>query len=395
MGKILSRYVGREVVIPFLIGLAIFTFILLTARILKLVELVVNRGVPLLQMMKIFLYVTPAFFEVTVPMAFLLALLWGFGRLSADQEITALKSCGVSLYQMALPVGIFTLFVLGGTFLLTLYVRPWSNTALKQVFYEVTKTRATAGLKEKTFNDDFEGLVIYAEEIQPPGTILHGVMIADNRDPQSKNTLFARSGFVLTNEDKHLLTLSLHDGTMHGAESSGKGYQTTNFSVYEKFDVTLNLATAFAEAKKPDRDPQDMPLAELQSTIQQKKAAQTSYNTELVELHRRFSLPFSCVVFGLIALPLSIQPTRILRSHGFATGLGIIFVYYILLTVGETLGKKGVLPAALSLWLPNITLGGIGLLLFQRAAREIRFFPTLPWWNRIRIMLPSVAQTTK
>jgi lipopolysaccharide export system permease protein len=392
MGRILSRYVSREVVIPFLIGLAIFTFILFTARILKMVELVVNRGVPLLQMIKIFLYVTPAFFEVTVPMAFLLALLWGLGRLSADQEIIALKSCGVSLYQMALPVSIFTLFVLGGTFLLTLYVRPWSNTALKQVFYEVTKTRATAGLKEKTFNDDFEGLVIYAEEIQPPGTLLHGVMIADNRDPQSKNTLFARSGLVLTNEGNHLLTLRLLDGTMHGTESSGKGYQTTNFSVY---DVTLNLATAFAEAKKPDRDPQDMPLAELQSSIEHKKAAQMSYNAELVELHRRFSLPFSCVVFGLIALPLSIQPTRTLRSHGFATSLGIIFVYYLLLTVGETLGKKGVLPAALSLWLPNITLGSVGLFLFHRAARERQLFRSLSWWSRIRIPLPSLAQTTK
>jgi lipopolysaccharide export system permease protein len=392
MGKILSRYVSREVVIPFLIGLTVFTFILLTARILKLVELVVNRGVPLLQMLKIFLYVTPAFFEVTVPMAFLLALLWGFGRLSADQEITALKSCGVSLYQMAVPVSIFTLFVLGGTFLLTLYVRPWSNTALKQVFYEMAKTRATAGLKEKTFNDDFEGLVIYAEEIQPPGTLLYGVMIADNRDPQSKNTLFARSGLVLTNEDNHLLTLRLLDGTMHGAESSGKGYQTTNFSVY---DVTLNLATAFAEAKKPDRDPQDMPLAELQSTIEHKKAAQISYNAELVELHRRFSLPFSCVVFGLIALPLSIQSTRTLRSHGFATSLGIIFVYYLLLTVGETLGKKGVLPAAFSLWLPNITLGSVGLFLFHRAARERQFFRSLSWWSRIRIPLPSLAQMMK
>jgi lipopolysaccharide export system permease protein len=133
MGRILSRYIGREAIIPFFLGLLIFTFILFTARILKLVELVVNRGVPLLQMIKIFLYVTPAFFEVTVPMAFLLALLWSFGRLSADREITALKSCGISLYQMAFPVGIFTFFVLGGTFLLTLYVRPWSNTALKQV----------------------------------------------------------------------------------------------------------------------------------------------------------------------------------------------------------------------------------------------------------------------
>lgn len=392
MGRILSRYVGREVVVPFLLGLVIFTFILFTARILKLVELVVNRGVPLLQIIKIFLYVTPAFFEVTVPMAFLLALLWGFGRLSADREITALKSCGISLYQMALPVGIFTLFVLGGTFLLTLYVRPWSNTALKQVFFEVTKTRATAGLKEKTFNDDFEGLVIYAEEIQPPGTLLRGVMIADSRDPQSKNTLFARTGVVLTNEDSHSLTLRLLEGTMHSAESSGKGYQTTNFSLY---DVTLNLASAFAEAKKPTRDPQDMPLTELQSTIQQKQAARVGYNAELVELHRRFSLPFSCVVFSLIALPLSTQPTRVLRSHGFATSLGIIFAYYLLLTVGETLGRKGVLPAALSLWLPNIILGSVGLLLFQGGARETQFFPTFSWWSRTRIIPSPLAQITK
>lgn len=392
MGRILSRYIGREVVIPFLLGLVIFTFILFTARILKLVELVVNRGVPILQMAKVFLYVTPAFFEVTVPMAFLLALLWSFGRLSADREITALKSCGISLHQMALPVGIFTLVVLGGTFLLTLYVRPWSNTALKQVFYEVTKTRATAGLKEKTFNDDFEGLVIYAEEIQPPGTLLRGVMIADNREQQRKNTLFAHRGLVLTNEDSHLLTLRLLDGTMHSAESSGKGYQTTHFSVY---DVTLNLATALAEAKKPDRNPQDMPLGELQNTIQQKRAAGISYNAELVELHRRFSLPFSCVVFSLIALPLSTQPTGILRSHGFATSLAIIFVYYVLLTVGETLGRKGVLPPAISLWLPNLILGSVGICLFQGAVHETRFFSVSSWWSRIHIAPSPLAPITK
>lgn len=392
MGKILSRYIGREIIIPFLLGLAIFTFILFTARILKLVELVVNRGVPLLQMFKIFLYVTPAFFEVTVPMAFLLALLWGFGRLSADREITALKSCGISLYQMALPVGIFTVFVLIGTFLLTLYVRPWSNTVLKETFYELTKTRATAGLREKTFNSEFEGLVIYAEEIQPPGTILHGIMIADSREQQRKNTLFAQRGVVLTNEDSHLLTLRLLDGTIHSIEPSGKGYQTTRFSVY---DVTLNLATAFAEARKPDRDPQDMPIGELQHTILRKKAAGDSYNAELVELYRRISLPFSCVVFSLIALPLSTQSTGILRSHGFAMSLGIIFAYYLLLTVGETLGRKGVLPPLIALWLPNVILGGIGLWLFHGAVREVRLFPFLSWLSRLHPSLPSFAQTAK
>src|SRR5919108_3571649 len=124
MGRILFRYICREVVTPFLLGLLIFTLILLTARILKLVELVVNRGVLVWHMVKIFLYATPAFFEVTVPMAFLLALLWGFGRLSADREIIALKSCGIGFYQIALPIGVFTALVVGGAFFLTLYIRP-------------------------------------------------------------------------------------------------------------------------------------------------------------------------------------------------------------------------------------------------------------------------------
>jgi lipopolysaccharide export system permease protein len=370
MGRILFRYLCREVTTPFVLGLLIFTFILLAARILKLVELVVNRGVPVFQMLQIFLYITPAFFEVTVPMAFLLALFWGLGRLSADREIIALKSSGLSLYQLALPVGACTAVVLICSFFLTLFVRPWSNTALKQAFYEVTKTRVTAGLKDKTFNDAFEGLVIYAEEIQPPGTLLKGVMIADTREAQRKNTIFAQSGVIIASEDSQTLTLKLLDGTIHSVALLGKSYQTTRFSVY---DVTLNLMTAFPEARKPDRDPQDRPIAELLQVIRKKTAEQADAREELVEWHRRLSLPFANVVFGLIALSLGTQSLWSLRSHGFAGSLLVILCYYLLLTVGEALGKKGGLPPVWALWLPNLALGGVGGFLFLTTAQEKKF----------------------
>lgn len=370
MGRILFRYFFREVTSPFFLGLIIFTFILLAARILKLVEMVVNKGVPALQMLQIFLYVTPAFFEVTVPMAFLLALFWGLGRMSADREITALKSCGFSLYQLAVPVGISAMVVVLGSFFLSLFVRPWSNTALKQTFYEVTKTRVTAGLKDKTFNDAFEGLVIYAEEIKPPGTVLKGVMIADTRERQRKNTIFAQSGVVITSEDNQILTLKLLDGTIHSVDLPGRDYQTTRFSVY---DVTLNLLTAFPEARKPDRDPQDMPLQELHHVIRKKTEERTDIKEELVEWHRRFALPFANLVFGLIALPLSTQSLWSLRSHGFAGSLAVILSYYLLLTIGEALGKKGGLPPFWALWLPNLVLGSIGGILFVKTAEGRSF----------------------
>ncbi len=377
---------------PFLLGLLIFTFVLFTARILKLVELVVNRGVSLLEIAKLCFFVTPAFFEITVPMAFLLGLLWGFGRLSADREIIALKSCGVSLYQMTLPVAVFTACVVGGGLFLTLHVRPWSNASLKALLYEITKTHATAGLKEKTFNNDFEGLVIYAEEIRPPGNILHGVMIADNRDNQRRDILFAPTGLVITNEHSHFLTLRLLDGTMNSVGTPSKSYQTTHFSVY---DVTLNFALALSETKELTRNPQEMSLKELQVVILQKQREGTANHAELVEWYRRFSLPFSCVVFLLIALPLSTRQGGAPRSHGFSLSLGVIFVYYLLLTVGEALGKKGVLYPALAMWLPNIVLGGIGIFFFQKAAQEKRGWELSGLRERLQVKNPALVQTQK
>jgi len=366
MGKILCRYVYREIATPFFFALLIFTIILFTIRILKLVELVVNRGVPLEQLFAIFLYLLPAFFEVTIPMSFLLALLWSFGRLSSDREILALKSCGISFIQMAFPVALATLLVLCGTFFLTLYVRPWGNKALRQAIYEITKTRATAGLKEKTFNDEFAGVIVYTDEIQPPGDILQGVMIADNRSEQKQNTIFARQGRVVINEDSKLLTLRLFDGTVHSTEGSQKGYQTTHFATY---DLTLNLAAAFAEVERA-ASPPELSLRELRTAIERKRKDGVNANAELSEFYRRLSLPFSCVVFALLALPFSIRPAWGFRSHGFAISIVIIVVYYVLLTVGETLGKKGSVPPVLALWLPNFVLGTIGVIVFTRAVQE-------------------------
>jgi len=310
-------------------------------------------------------------------MSFLLAILWGVGRFSVDRELIALRSCGLSFRQLAQPVGHLTAIVLLSTFLLTLYVRPWSNAALRQLFYEVTKTRATAGLKEKTFNDEFDGFVVYAEEIEPPGTFLQHVMIADSRNAQQKNTIFAREGLVVIDEDKQLLTLRLQNGTIHSASSANKNYQTTHFLVY---DLTLSLATALAEVNKPTRTPQEMSFAELRAAISEPQQEQATSTIELAEFHRRLALPFSCVVFALIALPLSTRAVWARRSHGFAISLVIIVAYYLILTVGDTLGKKGILVPAVALWLPNGILGLIGVSLFHWAAQEKPLQP-FSWWS--------------
>ena len=385
MGRILFRYVSREVVPPFLIGLLIFTILLFILRSLKLVDLVVNRGVPVSQLLETFAYILPAFFEITVPMAFLLALLWGLGRLSADRELIALKRCGISLFQIVIPVWIFAAVLLCITSILTLYVRPWSNAALKRALYMIATTHASAGLKEKTFNTDFAGLVIYAEEVRPPGTHLEGIMIADNRYAQSQHTIFAERGTILTAEDRETLTFRLMDGSLHSFEQPGRVYHTTHFSVY---DVSLNVSAILANVKEPVWKPKEMLFGQLLNTIAQSEAHTKQKHDALIELHRRLSVPFACVVFSFLALPLSLQIRGAQHSHGCALTMAVLFTYYLLLTVGEALGKKAVLPPGIALWLPNIILGIVGLYLFERARQEKPFFKC-PIWKRSSVPKPE------
>jgi lipopolysaccharide export system permease protein len=367
MGSTLRRYFLREVAVPFCFGIGIFTFILLIARMLKLVELVVNRGVSLLEIGKLFAYILPTFLEVTVPMALLLAVLLAVGRLSADSEIIALRTSGISLYQMMVPISLFIVAVYVLNMLLAVYARPWANSQLKASLFEIAKTRASAGLRERVFNDDFEGLVIYVEHIQPPGDALGGVLIADSRDQNQRNTILAKRGFIVSNEQAHSVTLRLLDGNIHTFVPGEASYHKTDFTVY---DVTLNLATALAKFSQREKQPEEMSLSELSIAIAERQHAGKRAPGELVEFHRKFSVPFACLVFGLIGVPLGLRPARAVRSRGFSISLVIIFVYYLLLTTGETLAQKETVNPIVALWTPNATFLVLGAVLFAIAARE-------------------------
>jgi lipopolysaccharide export system permease protein len=368
MRKILHRYLFREILVPFALGLGIFTFVLLLARLLKLVELVVNRGVPAAQVVQIFLLLLPAFLEVTVPMAMLLAILVAFGRLSADTEITAMRSSGVSLYQLIPPVATFVVLVTIATGALSCWARPWANRALRTAMWDIARSRATAGLKPQIFNDDFPGLIIYAEQIDTNADRLERVLIADDRDPQQQNTVFAREGTMISDVERETITLRLLNGTIHTNDAAANAsYQTA----FESYDVNLDLRAAVADVREhAGDDPKELTIGQLRDTIATKEADGQPVRSELVEYHRKFSIPFACIVFGLVAMPLGVQPARAVRSRGFAVSLVIIFAYYILLSTGQGFAEQGRIAPALGLWLPNAVLGTLGLALFRRAGRE-------------------------
>jgi lipopolysaccharide export system permease protein len=389
----INRYILREISIPFGLGLAVFTLILLIARILKLVEMVVNRGVPFLEVLKLFSCLLPAFLEVTVPMALLLGVLVAFGRLSSDSEIIALKTSGVSLYQLMRPVAVFAVIIYFVALGLSLYARPWGNTLLRDGLYEIAKTRASAGIREKVFTDDFSGLVIYVDHIEPPGITLRGILISDSRDPSQRNTVFAKVGILVPNEPQHVLTLRLLGGSIHAFYPKDQSYHRTDFSIY---DISLDLNTALARLRPREKDSSEMTLRELQASIAAKHAAGQPAFSEAVELQRKFSIPFACLAFAAIGIPLGIRPSRSVHSRGFTLSLLLIFVYYLLLTLGESLGERGILPAPVALWLPNILLTVLALTLLIRAAGDrgiTRGHVLENWVEILRLRFKTLARS--
>ena len=367
--RTVTRYLISEILPPFIFGLLTFTFILLIARILKLVELVVTRGVPLLQIGKLFALILPTFLELTVPMAFLLAILLGLGRLSGDQELLALKASGFSPLQVLMPIAIVALAVATMTLLLTTLARPSAQIALKKELYNIAKTRVGTALREKVFNDDFPQILIYLEEIIPPGNVAQGILVIDKRDRTRDNIILGKVALINTEEETQTLSLRLFDGSIYERQKTRPGFSQTQFNIY---DFRLDLDELIGPIREKNTGPKEMSVSRLLEVIEERREQGTSAIPELMEFHQRISFAFVPIVFCLLGVSLSLLPRTSRANRSWGVGLCIVWfvIYYALLSLGKALGDKGILHPLVALWLPNIIVGLISLHLFRKAMRE-------------------------
>jgi lipopolysaccharide export system permease protein len=365
----LSRYLIAEILPPFLFGLLVFTFVLLVARMVKLIELVVTRGVSLLQTAKLFSLILPTFLELTVPMAFLLAILLGLGRLSSDQELLAMKASGISPKQILWPIGVVATVIAVITLLLTVFARPAANLAIKKELYNIAKSRVGTALKEKIFNDDFPNILIYVEEIIPPGSTAQGVLIVDKRDRVREAIILGKVALITTDEETNTLGLKLFDGSIYEREKNRPGFSQTRFNIY---DFKLDLDELISPVKTKEAGPKEMSLRHLLKAIREKREQGSKAIPERMEFHQRISFAFVPFVFCLLGVSLTLLPrsARANRSWGFMLCLFWLLTYYAFLSLGKALGDQGVLPPIAALWLPNLVVGGVSAHFFRKACRE-------------------------
>jgi lipopolysaccharide export system permease protein len=365
----LYRYLLKELFPAFLLGVVGFTFILLTGRILQLTELFVNKGIPLIYILKLLYFLLPSFLVLTIPMATLLSVLITFNRLSSDNEITAFKASGVSLYQMIPPVVVLALGTTLITAALSIFALPVANEASRSLLFQMASSKAHAGVRERVFNDDFEGLVIYVERVTPRTFEWENVFISDSRNAAEVHTIIARNGMVLSDPQRLIVTLRLTEGAIHKLGDQPSEYQKVDFNTY---DLRLNLKTGWKDKQTAEKNPADMSLGELAEAVRALRSKNADAKIQMVKIHEKFSVPFACLVLGIIGLPLGIQSRagRAGKSMGFVWSIGVLLVDYLLTSVGTSLAERGVVLLEVGMWAANGIFLCLGIYLLVKAANE-------------------------
>jgi lipopolysaccharide export system permease protein len=368
--KIIDRYLLKEILVPTGIGMGIFTFIFLVSKMFRVTEMVVDKGVPIGYAIELFLCLIPAFLVFVVPMAFLLGILAALARLSADNEIIALKTSGVGLYRLSPPVILLSVIAFLFTSFLVFYAVPWGSKNFQETLFRLAGTKAKLDVQARIFNATFGDLVIYVNKVSQGGKVLEGIMIYDERDPQMNSTIVARRGYLDSDPKAQKLVLHLFDGSIHSQEEQNETYRTINFNAYQ-FTVFLKEEIEKARAKARVRMlEKEMSIGDLREKIKRYRDAGKNVRPQLVELHFKFAIPFGVFIFGLVGLPLGVQRSQSGRSWGFILCAFVFLLYYVLYCLGKNLGVSGIISPSLAAWFPNITLGALGVYLLVKTARE-------------------------
>ena len=377
MRRILNLYILREISLPFIMVIFVLTFVLLMGRILQLMDLLVNKGIGFLDVSKFILLLMPSFLMFTIPMSLLVAILIGLGRLSGDSEITVMKASGISLYQLSQPIAVAAVIAFISTSIITLFLVPQSNYATKIHLYNVSKQKASIGIREKVFVDYFKGLLIYAEKIPLDGAFMEGVLIADTRLTDEPNTIIAKKAYLISDPKELTVTLRLENGSTHTVDPDLQNYRKMDFAVY---DVNLDIGSSlFDEKKLKEKSSGEMTVLELRERLGKSGLEKQHLREVAIELNKKLSMPMSCLILGLLGVPLGIRTQRSAKSWSISIAFALVVLYYMLQLGGEALVQTGQVTPFIGTWVPNLVFGLAGVILFSMTAKETSWRPHFFW----------------
>jgi lipopolysaccharide export system permease protein len=385
--RIISRYIFKEILTPFGVTFLAFTIIFLLGNLMQLIDMIVQKGVGLWDIARLLGFTLPFLFVYIIPMTFFISILLGFLRLSSDNEVTALKASGMGFFQLLPPVLILSLASYLLTGFIAMVAQPWSEYSLKNLIFNIAVVQAKVTLKERVFNNDFKDLVFYIQKVSPEGE-MDDVFIYDQRQKDIPQTIVASKGWLIPDPRERSLNLRLGNGIIYNVSLRSKSAQNINFKTY---NLVLPLDQMAAAQGKREKSETELYLNELKEKIRQTSPGENKYYKYQIEYYKKFSLPFSCLVFGMIAFPLGLQSRLAGRSWAIVLGGTVIFIYYLILSLAFSLGEKGTLSPLIGLWLPNVIVGGIGGYLFWITWKE----KEITWLKNIKDLVDWSKQVVR
>jgi lipopolysaccharide export system permease protein len=375
MPRIIHRYLIKEVLSPFILGLLAFTTIVFSGRLLFITRLILVKGIGFQEILKSALYLFPYLLVFTLPMAATVGIILALMRLSVDHEMMALKTAGLSYGRLLTPILGFALLAALMTLFLTTYGSPWGQKSTRELLAEVVKKRADLGLQEQTFNSDFKDLTLFVNRVLPQGGKLEGVFINDWREPENPQTIYAQNGQISYDPAQGAMILRLSQGLVIRWGPELGNQQTLEFKSYE-----LPLQLFGSQEQISERE---LSIRDIQAGIKAEVPGSKRSVRLVVELHQRLALPIGAFLLCLLAMPLGLSPRVHGRTWGLIVGLLTFLIYYIVFTASWRLAFSGTLNPALAPYLADILFALVAVYFWWRTLKELPLVPRGWSWQKL------------
>ena len=395
-------YVIKEHLAPFIFAAAVILFILVLKLMLDMMDLLITQGVGIVILGKLLMYNLAWMVALVVPMSVLVATVMAFGRMGASGEIIAMKAAGISMYRIVAPIVILGCGIT--------YMMIWfNNVVLPEANFRASGLQKAIKLKRpmlmlKNFEGQFVNeadipFTFHVDDVDDETEELKGVTLFRREDGNEQTITTAEVGRFIMAENE--LTLLLRNGEIHRRDSAGDGrYIRSRFDTFTyivrdiSFGFNMNQPTsrndrtATTEMMRADNARYRDEIESRERNMEAISKDSSTYDAQirsfeihinslkqnisknLVEIHKKNSIPFAALVFILIGSSLGILVKRSGASIGIGLSIGFFTLYYMFLIGGESAGDRMFLPAWLAMWLPNLLLGGLGAAMFVYAARR-------------------------
>lgn len=318
-------------------------------------EMFIGLELGLLDTLSLFVYLSPMFLLIIIPLSTMFAVFLSFLRMNTDRELIALKAGGISIKEILPSPLIFSLITGIISLFISLYGISWGMGNFNALLLDVVHNRAKIIIQPGVFNQDIAGVTLFARNVDVKTDLLHHIIFEDKTQAKDKDTRIiglASQGSLSKNVAERKLSFVLNNGQLYYLSKDSLSVLS-----FEEYVVNVDISKIVSGFTFDEPKPKDMSWSQLVSLKTSPELGEKDsrfWNKVAVEIQKRIALPVSCLVLGLFAIPLAVSLGGIGRQG--ATPLLFVFfiLYYSLLSFGIALGESGSLAPIIGLWIPNV-----------------------------------------